>query len=106
MKLLVGFDAFGCAEIQLGAAVGAIDQTGEQACSAGCRIPAAVTAQLLHPFKGVYVNNSFLGIRDDLPLLLGVFHLFLDLETDEGSFEIDGTAGVSPPAHDRTGTDP
>ena len=94
VEFLVGLDALGCAEIQLGAAVGAVDQTGEQACSAGCRIPAAVTAQLLHTLKGFDINDRLLCIRDNLPFVLGMLHLLLYLEADKAGFEIDSAAGV------------
>ena len=83
MKLLIRLDTPGSAEIQLGAAVGAVDQTGEQAGSAGSRIPAAVTAQLLCPLKGIHIDDGFLCIRDDLPFVLGMLHLFLYLEADK-----------------------
>ena len=94
VELLIGLDALGCAEIQLGTTVSAVDQTGEQAGSAGSRIPAAVTAQLLHTLKGVDINDRLLCIRDDLPFILGMLHLFLYLEADKDIIEFKEAYGI------------
>ena len=56
-----------------------------QAGSADGRIPAAMPPKLLYPLKGIHVDDR----------LLGMLHLFLDLEANKAGVEIDRAAGVS-----------
>ena len=71
--ILSGFKTVAGAVVQFLTTIGTADETGEHiglACSGGS---AFVLAKLLHTSKGFFVNNSFMGVLENLPLIGRVF---------------------------------
>jgi len=80
----------GAVDIHLAAAIGTI----EQACEGSCFAPAVwitphIAADFLHQIKGLLVDNGFMGILKDRPLVLRNIVAFLVLKVLAG-LEIDG----------------
>ena len=73
--VLSGFKTVAGTVVQFLATIGTTDETGEHiglACSGGS---AFVLAKLLHTGKGFFVNNSFMGVLENLPLVGRVFRV-------------------------------
>ena len=71
--ILSGFKTVAGAVVQFLTAIGTADETGEHiglACSSGS---AFVLAKFLHTGKGFFVNNGFMGVLENLPLVGRVF---------------------------------
>ena len=51
-------------------------------------------SKFLHPFPSVLVNDSGLGVRDDLPLVLWLIHGLVNLVADRGGHKVHGAARV------------
>ena len=51
-------------------------------------------SKFLHPFPSVLVNDSGLGVRDDLPLILWLIYSFVYLVTDCGGHKVYRTACI------------
>ena len=67
--VLSGFKTVAGAVVQFLTAIGTADETGEHiglACSGGS---ALILAKLLHTGEGFFVNNSFMGVLENLPLV-------------------------------------
>ena len=45
-------------------------------------------SEFLHSFKGIFINNRFLGVGYDLPFFFGKMNGFLNFEADKGAFEM------------------
>ena len=74
MVLAVVLVALAGAEVQLGSAVGAVEQAGEHAGpSCFCR-PAFVLPQLLYPFPLSLLNDGGLSVLKNSLVLNRVFH--------------------------------
>jgi hypothetical protein len=95
-KLLIAFQTFGSAEMELCPAVGTVDQAGKQALSACGRGSALVLSQFLDSQPSILVNDRLLHIGDDLLLLHRVVNGLVDLVADGGAFEVYGATGVLP----------
>jgi hypothetical protein len=93
-KLLIAFQAFGCAEMELGTTIGTVDQAGKQTFPPGGSGSALVLSQLLDPQPSILVNDRLLHIWDDLMFLHRVVNGFVDFVADGGAFEVHGAAGV------------
>ena len=96
MKFLVFFYTLCRAEIKLGFTIGTVQQSRKQTLSARSGISSAVLAQLLNAVKGILVNDFFLGVGDNLPLVLGIDNLLVYLVADDRTFEINGTTRILP----------
>ena len=94
IKLLIRFEALGCAEVKLCSAVRAKQQAGKEACSAGFCVSPLILTELLYPQPGVLINDRFLHIWDDLPFLLRLVDGLMNLVADRGGLEIHSAAGV------------
>ncbi len=83
--VLSGFKTVAGAVVQFLTAIGTADEAGEHiglACSGGS---ALVLAKLLHTGEGFFVNNRFMGVFENLPLLWRVFDfLFCSCTTAYG----------------------
>ena len=70
------------------------DETGEHiglACSGGS---ALILAKLLHTGEGFFVNNRFMGVFENLPLVGRVFDFLFALVRLLASFEVDHVTKV------------
>ena len=84
----------GAVDIHLAAAIGTI----EQACEGSRFAPAVwitpyIAADFLHQIKGLLVNNGFMGILKDRPLVLRNIVAFLVLKVLAG-LKIDGVPQI------------
>ena len=71
--VLSGFKTVAGAVVQFLTTIGTADETGEHirlACSGGS---AFVLAKLLHTGEGFFVDNGFMGVLENLPLVGRVF---------------------------------
>ena len=85
------------AEVQLGPAVGAVEQAGEHAGpSCFCR-PAFVLPQFLYPFPLPFLNDGGLGGLKDFLILHRVFHPLFEFQGLGIGLEVHSTARVLPP---------
>ena len=83
VKFLIFFYALCRAKVELGFTVGTVKQSRKQTFSArGCVAPA-VFSQFLNAFKSILVNNCFLGIVDNLPLVLRIDNLIVYLVAED-----------------------
>lgn len=82
--------------VQFLTAIGTADETGEHiglACSGGS---AFVLAKFLHTGKGFFVNNGFMSVLENLPLVWRVFEfLFASVRLLAG-FEVDHVTKGTP----------
>ena len=85
------------AEVQLGPAVGAVEQAGEHAGSSCFCRPAFVFPQFLYPFPLSLLNDGGLGILKNALVLNRVFHPLFEFQGLGISLEVYGTARVLPP---------
>ena len=81
MKLLVGFYAFGSAEVNLGFTIGTVKQSRKQTPSAHGGVSSAVFAQFLNSIESVFIDDGFLGIWYDLPFFFWVMNRLVYLVT-------------------------
>ena len=88
MKLLVRFYTFSRAEIELRAAISAVKQTRKQTLSASGGISSSTVTEFLNTVEGIFINDGFLGVGDNLPLILGIMNRLVYLVTDESGFEV------------------
>ena len=84
----------GAVDIHLAATICTI----EQACEGSCFAPAVwitpyIAADFLHQIKGLLVDNGFMGILKDRPLVLRNIVAFLVLKVLAG-LEIDGVPQI------------
>ena len=93
-ELLIAFQTFGSAEMQLGSAVGTVDESRKQTRSAGLGGSAAMFPKLLHPQSFFFGNNRFLHIGNDLMFLFRLVNSFMNFVADGGGFEVDRTARI------------
>ena len=71
--VLSGFKTVAGAVVQFLTTIGTADETGEHiglACSGGS---AFVLAKFLHTGEGFFINNGFMGVLENLPLIGRVF---------------------------------
>ena len=94
MKLLIFLYTLSRTEIKLRTAIGAVEQTRKQTLSARGGISSATIAEFLNAIEGILINNSFLGIRDDLPFFFGIMNCLVYLVAYKRSFEIDRASRV------------
>ena len=80
--------------IQLLSAIGAVQQSRKGTDDAAFRGPAAVLAKLLHQGKGFPVDNSGMGILEDLPFLRRPLNFLFVLEGLGGAAEVHRIAAV------------
>ena len=80
--------------MELGSAIRTEHQAREQAGTPGCSNPALVPSKLLDPKPGVFINNGFLRVGNDDPILLRLADHLVDLVADGGGFQIDRAAGI------------
>ena len=80
--------------IQLLSAVGAVEQSRKGADNAAFRRPAAVLAKHLHQGEGFTVDNSGMGIPENLPFLWRSVNFLLVLEGLGGAAEVHRIAAV------------
>ena len=93
--ILSGFKTVAGTVVQFLTAIGTADETGEHiglACSGGS---ALILAKLLHTGEGFFVNNRFMGVFENLPLVGRVFDFLFALSAPVKSFSIGAEA---PPA--------
>ena len=95
MILAVVFVGIAGAEIQLGPAVGAVEQAGEHAGSSCFGRPAFVLPQFLHPFPLALLNDGGLGILKNALVLNRVFHPLFEFQGLGIGLAVHGTAPVS-----------
>ena len=93
-ELLIAFQTFRSAEVQLRSAIGAEHQAGKQAFSPCCGGSALVLPQLLYPLPQRIRDDSFLRIGNDLPFLLRPVDRLVYLVADGSGLEIHRTACV------------
>ena len=85
------------AEVQLGPAVGAVEQAGEHAGpSCFCR-PAFVLPQFLYPFPLSLLDDGGLGVLKKPLVLNRVFHPLFEFQGLGIGLEVHSTARVLPP---------
>ena len=92
--VLSGFKTVARTVVQFPTAIGTVDETGEHialACSGGS---ALVFAKLLHTGESIFVNNGFMGILENLPLIGRVFEFLFALVRLLAGFEIDHVTKV------------
>ena len=92
--ILSGFKTLAGTVIQFLTAIGTADETGEHiglACSGGS---AFVLAKFLYTGEGFFVNNSFMGILENLPLIGRVFEFLFALVRLLAGFEVDHVTKV------------
>lgn len=51
-------------------------------------------SKFLHPFPSILVNDSRLGVRDNLPLVLWLIHGLVYLVADRGGHKVYRTARI------------
>ena len=66
--ILSGFKTVAGAIVQFLTAIGTADETGEHIGFACSGWSAFVLAKLLHTGEGIFVNNGFMGVLENLPL--------------------------------------
>ena len=92
--VLSGFKTVAGTVVQFFTAIGTTSDTGEHiafACSGGS---AFVFSKFLHTGKGIFVNNRFMGILENLPFLTGIFEFLFALVRQLAGFEVDHVAKV------------
>ena len=80
--------------MELGSAIRTEHQAREQTGTPGCGNPALIPSKLLDPKPGVFINDSFLRVGNDDPILLRLADHLVDLVADGSGFQIDRAAGV------------
>ena len=87
--VLSGFKTVAGAVVQFLTAIGTADETGEHIGLARSGRSAFVLAKFLHTGKGFFVNNGFMSVLENLPLVWRVFKfLFASVRLLAG-FEVD-----------------
>ena len=94
MKLLIFLYALSRTEIKLRTAIGTVEQARKQTLSARSGVSSASITQFLNAVEGILINNSFLGIRNDLPFFFRVVNRLVYLVAYERGFEIDRASRV------------
>ena len=92
--VLSGFKTPAGTVVQFLTAIGTASETGEHiglACSGGS---AFVLAKFLHTGEGIFVNNGFMGVLENLPLFGRVFEFLFALVRHSAGFEINRVSKV------------
>lgn len=71
--ILSGFKTVAGAVVQFLTTIGTADETGEHISLASSGRSAFVLAKLLHTGEGFFVDNGFMGVLENLPLVGRVF---------------------------------
>ena len=87
--VLSGFKTVARTVVQFLAAISTVNETGEHIALACSGWSAFVLAKFLHTGEGVFINNSFMGVLENLPLVGRVFEFLFALVRQLAGFEVD-----------------
>ena len=92
--ILSGFKALAGTVVQFLTTIGTADKTGEHTGLTCSGRSAFVLTKFLHTGKGIFVNNRFMGVLENLPFFTGVFELLFCFVRLSASLEVDRVTKV------------